>query len=416
MDKPIEKRSLPLKRYLPILALVLIAVAITVKFIATDFETKRIDRDKLRFGKVKQGEFHVEVQGNGRVMPRDIEWVVPGVTGEVAKLVVMNGDQVRKGQLLLVLRSDDLKSSFTKTKSRLAQARANLSTKIFDLNAQRTRYESDLIRSKFELEEAQSVYNAYTQLLAMPNPPISRIDYSKTAIQVKRMQAMVEVSKKVLSNFEQLENAQLAEAQARVDEIDEELAQLQDDLSQLNIAAKRDGVIQDLDLKVGQRVVEGGNIAKISDPSDVYVELKVPAYQARKLEIGQSATIELHRKNFPGVVERIDPNVKGTTVDIDIRLLSIMENARVDMFVSGLIHVQNIDDTLYVERPANSVENGKAGVYKVADDGKVAELVTVDMGDFSANHVQISHGLIAGEEIILTDLNEYDGVEKLSLF
>lgn len=416
MDKPIEKRPLPLKPIAAFGGLGAVFIIIAYLFIFTDFDAQRVDKDDLRFGKVKFDEFEIEVSGTGKIMPHNIEWVVPRTSGDVIQLAVIDGDQVKKGQLLLELNSDELRSSLAQVESRYAQAKANLATKAFDLNAQRTRYESDLIKTKFEYEEAVALFEAHKRLMAMPNPPISRIDYTKTEIAAKRMKSLVNVSEKILANFEQLETSQLAEAQARLDEITEERAQIKQRFEGLKIVASRDGVIQDLDLKVGQRVNEGNSIAKISDPQDIYAELKIPAYQALKLSQGQKAVIELHRKHYEGKVVRIDPNVKGTTIDVDIELTQTIPDARVDMYISGVIHVQNVGKTFFVERPANSVENGQASVYKLSADGDTAELIQVSMGAFSTSHVQIREGLQPGDEIVLSDLNEFDGAERLSLY
>lgn len=416
MDKPIEKRPFPIKPLAAFGGLGATFLLIAYLFIFTDFDAQRVDKDDLRFGKVQFDEFQVEVSGTGKIMPRNIEWVVPRTSGDVIQLAVIDGDQVKKGQLLLELNSDQLRSSLAQVESRFAQAKANLAAKAFDLNAQRTRYESDLIKTQFEHEEAVALFEAHERLMAMPNPPISRIDYTKTEIAAKRMKSLVDVSKKILDNFEQLETSQLAEAQARLDEITEERAQIKQRFEGLKIVASRDGVIQDLDLKVGQRVNEGSSIAKISDPQDIYAELKVPAYQALKLSQDQKAVIELHRKHYKGKVVRIDPNVKGTTIDVDIELIQPIPDARVDMYISGVIHVQSVGKTFYVERPANSVENGRASVYKLSKNGDAAELVQVSMGAFSTSHVQIREGLQTGDEIVLSDLNEYDGAERLSLY
>jgi multidrug resistance efflux pump len=318
--------------------------------------------------------------------------------------------------LLLQLHSNEIKSARVKVESRFAQTQAKHTAKAFNLASQKTRFEADLIKAQFEWEEAQALYLAHKQLMETPNPPLSKLDFTASTIRAKRMKAMVAVSEEILKNFDQLQKSQLAETQAQVMEMTEERAQLEQQMTELDIRATRDGVVQDLDLKLGQRVNQGGSIAKISDPNDIYVELKVPAYQAQKLLEGQKATIEINQSSYLGQVERIDPNVTGTTVKVDVALTEIPPGARVDMFVSALIHVQSLSNTLYVERPNNSVENGRARIYKLDRSDNLAELKDVNMGVFSATHVQIVSGLKVGDRIVLSDLNNYGGASTLSLY
>ncbi len=416
MDIPVARRKTSYAKPLSFGAAGILSLALLYQLAFANFDTQQIDRDKLRFATVKEGLFSVEVSGNGTLRARNVEWVVPRVAGEVKHLAVQAGDEVKKGQLILQLHNNEIQSGRVKVESRLAQAQAKHAAKAFDLTSQKKRYKADLIKAQFEWEEAHALYTAHKQLMATPNPPLSKLDFIASTIREKRMKAMLGVADEILKNFDDLEKSQQAETRAQIMEVSEERAQLEQQISELDIRATRDGTIQDLDLKLGQQLQQGASIAKISNSNDLYVELKVPAYQALKLAAGQKTTIEMNQTSYSGQVERIDPNVKGTTVKVDVTLNETPPGARVDMFVSALIHIQSVNNTLYVERPSNSIENGRTRLYKVNTSDDMAERKDVSMGMFSASHVQIMSGLKAGDRIILSDLKEYGGPAKLSLY
>ena len=76
MDRPITKKSRPLRRYLLIAGLVL-AVATGVTVISGfDWDAKVVEKDKIRIAMVRRGDFVVDVAGSGRIMPLGVEWVV----------------------------------------------------------------------------------------------------------------------------------------------------------------------------------------------------------------------------------------------------------------------------------------------------------------------------------------------------
>jgi len=83
--------------------------------------------------------------------------------------------------------------------------------------------------------------------------------------------------------------SQMAEQQAKGDEI-RALAELkQNQLDALKVRAGIEGVLVDLPLQVGQHVLPGTMLAKIVQPDHLIAELKVAETQARDVQIGQPA-------------------------------------------------------------------------------------------------------------------------------
>src|SRR3954462_278314 len=117
MDRPITKKSRPLRRHLMVAGLVL-AVATGVAFMSGfDWDAKVVDKDKIRIAVVRRGDFIVDVAGSGRIMPLGVEWVVAKMQGVVSKVHAEAGDFVKAGQVLLELNNPE-------TDVQLAQAEA----------------------------------------------------------------------------------------------------------------------------------------------------------------------------------------------------------------------------------------------------------------------------------------------------
>lgn len=147
-------------------------------------------------------------------------------------------------------------------------------------------------------------------------------------------------------------------------------------------------------------------MAKVIDPTEIYAVLEVPSYLASKVVVGQIASLSVGGEDYGGVVGRIDPNVKGTTVDVDILLSGSISSARVNMPVSGVIQVGSIGSSLYIERPKNCIENGQIWLYRVVQDGSLAERVNVQLGQMSASFVEVKSGLKKGDRVVLSDLDD----------
>ncbi len=129
--------------------------------------------------------------------------------------------------------------------------------------------------------------------------------------------------------------------------------------------------------------------------------------------LGQTVNIEVNQKNIQGEIERIDPNIKGTTIEIDIALLGDISNARINMFVSGVVIVNKIQDTLFVSKPAMAIENGNSKLFKMSANRSSATLVSVNTGLFSNQNVQIHSGLDVGDSIILSELQSLGSTQSI---
>src|SRR5437879_13830915 len=101
----------------------------------------------------------------------------------------------------------------------------------------------------------------------------------------------------------------MAEQQAKVDQV-RALAELkQKQLDDLKVRAGIDGVLVDLPLQVGQRVLPGIMLAKVVQPDHLMAALKVSETQARDVQIGEPASVDTHNGVIAGTVMRVDPAV-----------------------------------------------------------------------------------------------------------
>ena len=137
---------------------------------------------------------------------------------------------------------------------------------------------------------------------------------------------------------------QLAEQQAKVDQI-RALAELkQKQLDALKVRAGIEGVLVDLPLQVGQHVTPGTMLAKVVQPDHLIAELKVAETQARDVQIGQPAAVDTHNGTVSREVMRVDPAVQNGTVTVDVKLTGeLPKGARPDLSVDGTIDLERLE-------------------------------------------------------------------------
>jgi multidrug efflux pump subunit AcrA (membrane-fusion protein) len=184
----------------------------------------------------------------------------------------------------------------------------------------------------------------------------------------------------------------------------------------MQVTAGAEGVLQDLDLEVGQWVQAGTTLARVAKPERLKAELRIPQTQARDVQVGQSALIDTRTDSIPGRVRRVDPNVQGGSVLVEITLDGdLPTGARPDLSVDGTIQLERLEEVLHVGRPVYGQSNATVSIFRLIEDGGAAERITVRLGRASVNEIEVVEGLAVGDAIILSDMSRYDDVERVRI-
>jgi HlyD family secretion protein len=186
------------------------------------------------------------------------------------------------------------------------------------------------------------------------------------------------------------------------------------------VRAGVDGVLQQLgdreSLQLGQRISPSTTLAKIVQPTQLKAEIKIAETQVRDVTLGQPALIDTRNGVIPGCVARVDPAVQNGTVTVDVKLEgSLPRGARPDLSVDGTIQLERLEDVLYVGRPVHGQTDSTAGIFKIINGGKEALRVTVKFGRSSVSVIEVTEGLEEGDQVILSDMSQWDAHDRIRL-
>ena len=208
---------------------------------------------------------------------------------------------------------------------------------------------------------------------------------------------------------------QLAAKQARLEQLKASAELRTREVDNLHVRAGMTGVLQQLPVEVGQRVIPGTNIARVADPTKLKAQIKIAETQAKDIQINQPASIDTRNGIIPGHVIRVDPAVEQGTVTVDVALDGALpKGARPDLSVDGTIELERLDNVLYVGRPAFAQDGATVGVFKLASNGEAVRM-PVHFGRSSVNTIEILDGLKEGDQVILSDTSAYDSHDRIRL-
>jgi HlyD family secretion protein len=375
-----------------------------------------VERSTVWTDTVKRGSMLRQVRGLGSLIPsQEFTRQIPAETeATVVRIRMLPGSQVKADTILLEMSNPQVEQAAVDTQLQLKAAEA-------EYQSLRVKLQSDLMTQK---AGAATVTADYTQARLQSETDkalydlgvISGLAYKNSKSKADELTTRNNIEDERLDINQKAIQSQMAEQQAKVDEI-RALAELkQKQLDALKVRAGIEGVLVDLPLQVGQHVMPGTMLAKVVQPDHLIAELKIAETQARDVQIGQPALVDTHNGTVSGSVMRVDPAVQNGTVTVDVKLTGeLPKGARPDLSVDGTVDLEHLDDVFYVGRPAFGQENSTISLFRLDSDGKGAVRVPVKVGRASVNSIQILEGLHAGDTVILSDMSRSDNTDRIRL-
>jgi len=376
-----------------------------------------VDRRTLWLDKVKRGPMLREVRGVGTLVSEDILWVPAVVSGRIIRILVEPGAPVEPNTVLLELHNPELElelfnakteweSMVAKQVAQKVQLQADLLQKKADLAGRKANYD----QAKLSLEVDEKEYE--NDLISLQRIRLSRASVDQT-------KNLLEINQQCLEMYErETIPAQLAEMEATVRKAKSLYDLKEKQVQSLHVRAGAAGVLAQIPTKIepGQSVSASTIVAKITNPKKLKAQLKVPEAQARDVTIGLVAEVDTHHGTVLGKVSRIDPTVMDGNVTVDVSLgARLPQGARPDLSVVGTITIEKLDDVLNVGRPVFASSEGPSELFKVVEDGRFAIRSRVQFGRTSVSTIEVLEGLDVGDEIILSDMSQGDGGDRIRL-
>ena len=83
--------------------------------------------------------------------------------------------------------------------------------------------------------------------------------------------------------------------------------------------------------------------------------------------------------------------------------------------MDGTITLEKLENILYVGRPVNGQSESKVSLFKVVENGQAAVRVPAQLGRSSVGSIEIINGLKEGDQMILSDMSQWDAHDRVRL-
>ncbi|HRQ77794.1 MAG TPA: HlyD family efflux transporter periplasmic adaptor subunit [Gemmatimonadaceae bacterium] len=391
------------------------AVAIlTIAVSQLDPAVPTVARAGVIIDSVRRGDVTREVRGPGSLVPEQIRWITAQASARVERLYVQSGAQLGAGQLILELSNPDLQIQTMQAEQQVRQSEIDL------LNL-RTNLRSALLTQEGVVATTRTQYVSAVQEAAAADSLVKRnlvseFDLRNRRAQAEEMTTRLRIETERLALMAAAIDSQIAVQEGQVEQLRAIAANQQTRLRSLTVRAPDAGVLQELQLQLGQWVPEGTTLAKVVQPGRLKAELRIPESQAKDVAIGQPASVDTRNGIVRGRVARKDPSAVGGSVLVDIALEGPLPAGAVpDLSVDGTIQIAQMNGILYTGRPAVGAASGMVTMFKLEPDGVYAVRVQVELGRSSVNTIEIIRGLEPGDRVVLSDMTQYANVDRVRI-
>ena len=415
MDRPVATPGrLTRGRILGLIAIGLFLIAGAISFPAIrrwSRADRAVDATTLSIGTVTRGDLRRDVSVQGRVVAALHPTLIAPAAGSVS-LRTNAGAVVKKGDVLAVVDSPELRSALQQANAQLLSAQADAERqKIVSRQADtRVAQQADLARTKLDAAKRALVRADTLHKEGLLNHG----DFEKAqddvhVAELELEQAVREVSlSKETGGFDVRTRALQASRQEAA------TAELQKKFEDLTIRAPFDGMIASLNVNDRDAVTANQAILNIVNLSSLELELTIPEEYASDTSIGTPVTIAFGAEEKPGHITAISPEVVGNQVTAravpDGGWPAGMKQSQ--RLTTRLVF-ESKHDVVKVPRGAWLESGGGRSVWVV--DGKTATKRDVAVGAASVSEVEIVSGLQVGERIVTSDTSSFGNAKSVIL-
>ena len=390
-----------------------IAVAAAAFCLAATVEWLRpsLNREDVRTAKVARGSVEATVQAAGTVVPLIEQVVSSPVEARVLRVGRRAGAAVHAGDELLTLdtaatrlEAERLGERLTQKESENEQLRLRLDETVATLEAQLEQKKLDA--EIFHHTAAQKQKLRAEGLTTDQEALAAQAAAKKSDIEIRQMEEAVVRAKRS-------RDVQLAAARTDLSFVRREREESRRQLDLAMLRADRDGVLTWVVPEVGAMVRRGEIVARIADLSAYRVVAQISDVHAARLGAGMRTTVKLDGMSLGGTIESVDPRIENGVMKFYVTLdqpshARLRNNLRVDVSVATARRAQ----TLVVRRGQLGRTSSTHAFIVRGDD---AVRVPVRFGLAGDDTIEIVEGLREGDEVVISDMSEYQDVATVRL-
>ena len=370
-----------------------------------------VPRERVRIATVTRGEFIRDVSAQGTVVAAVSPTLFAPATGSV-HFIVQAGDTVTKAQVIAQVDSPQLRNELAREQASLAGLEVAVQRQAIDTRRHLLANQQAIDLANVNIQAADREKRRAED--SWSKRVISEREYEKARDDAAA--ATVNHKHAVETASLQKESLQFELSAQRLERDRQQLAvaDLQRRVDDLDMKSPVNGIVGSLLVNERATVAQNAALISVVHLSGFEIEFTVPESYADDLALGMSGDITYAGREYLTKVSAVSPEVKQGQVTGRLRFASaVPQGLRQNQRVTTRIVIESRDNVLKVPRGAFLDSGGGRIAYIV--QGDIATRSPIQTGATSVSEVEIANGLAEGDQIIVSNVGEFERVGTVRL-
>ena len=415
MDRKVETRINPVRKWLSILLLALI-VAIAAYMIAgkTTGKVLSVDNTRIVISTVSSGVFEDFIPIRGRVTPAKTVYLDAVEGGRVERILVEDGTSLTAGDLIVELSNASLQLSVLGNETRVAEQLNNMRSIELNLEQNRLQHKSNIVDINYQIKMLSRQLSREKALLA--TGAIMKSKYDDTFDTLQWYQSRLVLTKESQQSDARMQGEQLTFLKETSTRLESNLAISRQNLDNMNVKAPVAGKLSGFNVEVGQSIARGERLGQIDTPNDYKLTAFIDEFYLGRVDIGQQATYLENSQNqeYTLVISKVYPQVQNGQFEVDFKFVNTQPaGVRRGQTIQIKLTLGDTSNAVLIPNGAFFQDTGGKWIFVVSQDGSQAIKRNVRLGRRNNQVIEVIEGLELGEQVVTSPYSSYQDMQRL---
>ena len=379
-------------------ALALAALCIIAFYQYTVTESHQLKTHLNRSLTVTKIQQQDAVKGFGKVISLNKQFIAASESGRVNTLHVRQGQRVEVGSPLYRIDNRLLEREAQQATFSSQDIISDVAMKKADLKMQRYRFQAALLKAQSHAKGQQLELAANKQLSEYGI--VSKVKFEQIKLATGQALREVDDAQAQLTLFNESVEEQIAALNLRLTAAEQKQQYYADRLASLNVIAEKSGVIESLNMTLGQSITIGDTLMEIVDNSVLHAEIQIPQYSLNRVALNNTATIKLPTGSVTATVDFIDPIVRDGASVVRLAIADQNSNAlNLHQSIEAEINTNQAQQVASISLPADFQQYETWLVYHLENGRLIRTDIRLSLG--SQDNLVLTPSLAEGEQVVL---------------
>jgi HlyD family secretion protein len=415
VDRKIERKGWSKKKLLTVAGIAGLVLLVTASIYFTSGKAKlNVDAERISINEVKNGSFQEFIPVNGVVLPITTIYLDAVEGGRVEEKYVEDGSIVAKGQPILRLSNTDIELSLVNQQTSVYNLLTQMQISRNAAQQNTVNKLNQMTDVDNQLKEAKRIYELDKSLYEQKAIGLQEFKQAENSYiyQLEKKK----LTQQLLKQDSSSNNQQVAQAQQSYLGSQNALNVMRKKVGDLIVRAPINGQLTSLDAEMGQNKNKGERLGQIDVLSGYKVRVDIDEHYISRVFIGLMGETSFAGKNYKLKINKVYTQVNNGRFQVDMQFEEkVPEGIRRGQTLQIRLALSDETQALLLAKGGFYQQTGGNWVFKLADDGKTAYRVDVQLGRQNPDYYEVLSGLKPGDKVVTSSYENYGSMQELVL-